>query len=154
MFCRFLLLGHVLCISLQSVAYPMGSTISIISIFLPKCCVPYGFCVLFEMLFMIFLHQVDTQFHPIPLSSSLLFAWSALPGHIFTLFARFYPAQKMETPPKKRRLEIATPPKEQAVLFFNYTPNCWVCLIKLILLKCMWKICIKAICLSSSNISR
>jgi len=27
----------------------------------------------------------------------------------------------METPPKKRRLEIATPPKEQAVLFFNYT---------------------------------
>ena len=32
-------------------------------VFLPKCCVPYGFYVLFEMFFMIFLHQVDIQFH-------------------------------------------------------------------------------------------
>lgn len=60
--------------ALQSVAYPMGSTISIISLFLSKCCVSYRFCVLFEIFFMIFLHQVDIQFH---LSSFLLLAWSA-----------------------------------------------------------------------------
>ena len=28
-----------------------------------KCCVSYRFCVLFEIFFMIFLHQVDIQFH-------------------------------------------------------------------------------------------
>ena len=83
----FLILGHMLRISLQNVAYPIGSRISIISFPLPKCCVLYGFCVSFDMLFVIFLYQVDIQLH---CPSLLLVALSnALPDHFYLiLFAR------------------------------------------------------------------
>ena len=56
--------GFVYFTSKCCVSYgPMGSRISIISFSLPKCCIPYGFGVLFEMFFMIFLYQVHIQFH-------------------------------------------------------------------------------------------